>query len=195
MSKSEDRRKSIYYPPGGILVWLFIVLEVATFTMGLLTFAYQRMGNAQLFNTSRQMLDVSSGTVNTIVLLTSGFFMAEALAVFKKEGGSRRCNLLMLGTISLGGLFLLLKGIEYSSKLAKGIGLEHNQFFTYYWLLTGFHFLHVVVGLAILIGINLRIRAGHYNEKDCLDVESAAAFWHMCDVIWLMLFPVMYLLR
>jgi nitric oxide reductase NorE protein len=94
----------------------------------------------------------------------------------------------------LGGvLFLILKGFEYADKIDMGLTIGYNTFFTFYWMLTLFHVIHVVVGLIILISVHLGINKN--NSKTTVeDVEASAAFWHMCDLIWLLLFPIIYLL-
>ncbi len=94
----------------------------------------------------------------------------------------------------MGLLFLCIKGYEYFEKTAHGLTIDYDSFFTFYWLLTGFHFIHVLVALIILLFLARGIRKGRYSKDDYLDVESGAAFWHMCDLIWLLLFPVLYLM-
>ena len=92
----------------------------------------------------------------------------------------------------LGGfLFLALKSIEYYFKIEAGITIGYNTFFTYYWLLTLFHLVHVIVGLVILFVVS---RSLIKNKTNLEDFEASAAFWHMCDLIWLLLFPVIYLI-
>ena len=90
--------------------------------------------------------------------------------------------------------FLILKGIEFFDKLEHGYHLTYNSFFTFYWLLTGFHFIHVLVGIVILVVLAIYLRKGVYDKNNYFDVETGGAFWHMCDLIWLLLFPVLYLL-
>ena len=99
----------------------------------------------------------------------------------------------MLLTILFGIFFLLVKYFEYNSKIESGLTLNSNSFFTYYWLLTLFHVVHVVVGLVILGFFYFGIRKQEQSVQ-IEDVEAGAAFWHMCDLIWLLLFPVIYLL-
>ena len=92
-----------------------------------------------------------------------------------------------------GILFLILKTIEYDSKLDAGLVMSTNLFFTFYWMLTLFHVIHVIVGLIILTSVFF----GMIKENSTMqmeDVEASAAFWHMCDLIWLLLFPVIYLI-
>jgi nitric oxide reductase NorE protein len=184
--------KNIYYPPGGILMWIIIFLELITFGMALLAFVFYGSDQPELFHRSRLQLNTAFGAINTVFLLTSGFFMANAVHQFKENNRTKSSfyfKLTMLG----GTLFLILKGVEYYHKIEAGISLETNMFFTFYWLLTAFHLIHVIMGLVILIWTNHGMTK---KNSDTLteDVEACAAFWHMCDLIWLLLFPVLYLI-
>jgi nitric oxide reductase NorE protein len=190
----EINYKNIFYPPGGILIWMIILVEVLTFTIALIVFAFQRQDALSIFNNSQALLDKTLGTVNTIVLLTSGFFMAEALHKLKL-GNIDKSKFYLRITIILGIGFLLLKSYEYITKLNHGIGLSYNTFFTFYWMLTGFHFIHVLFGVLLLTYIYFRIKSGYYTNNNFLDVETSASFWHMCDLIWMLLFPTLYLLN
>lgn len=92
----------------------------------------------------------------------------------------------------LGGLlFLFLKSFEYYTKIENGITLDTNTFFSFYWMLTGFHIIHVLIGLVLLFITEKNISK---NKAELEDVEASAAFWHMCDIIWLLLFPIIYLI-
>ena len=112
---------------------------------------------------------------------------------FLKEKDVAKSRLFLKLTILGGVLFLTLKGFEYYDKIEAGITLSSNTFFTYYWMLTLFHVVHVVVGLIILGTVQYGIIKNPQKLK-MEDVEASAAFWHMCDLIWLLLFPVIYLI-
>ena len=184
----------IYEPPGGILIWMIIFVEIITFATVLSAFIYQRIQQPDMFNASQHLLNKTIGTINTIILLTSGYFMAESLRSLKKGNNSAALKKLLV-TIVLGGTFIALKSFEYSEKIQHGIGLEYNTFFTYYWLLTAFHLLHVLVGLILLGFFYFQIKKGLYSASNHEDVETGAAFWHMCDLIWMLIFPTLYLLH
>ncbi len=89
-----------------------------------------------------------------------------------------------------GVLFLILKSLEYSEKIEKGFVLGYDTFFNFYWLLTGFHVIHVIVGLVILFILHFSMKKPNVLVED---FEASATFWHMCDLIWLLLFPILYL--
>ena len=184
--------KNIFYPPGGILMWIIIYLELTTFGIALLFMAISANESPELFHESRQMLTVAYGAVNTIFLLSSGWCMAQSIHFFKAANYQKSrmfINLTILG----GLLFLLLKSIEYYEKIDAGLTIGFNLFFTYYWMLTLFHVVHVIVGLIILLSMrrSLLIKPKQLKQDD---FEAASTFWHMCDLIWLLLFPIIYLL-
>ena len=185
--------KKFFYPPGGILIWIVILVEVITFCAGIIAFAWQRNSSVEIFDKAQRSLQLEIGIVNTLLLLISGFFLAEAIR-FIKAGDTAKSQKWIGIAILFGIGFLVLKGIEYADKIQHGLDLTHNAFYTYYWLLTGFHFLHVVTGLVILSVLTLKMHRGIYHENNFFDIETGAAFWHMCDMIWLLLFPVLYLL-
>ncbi|KIC94252.1 cytochrome c oxidase subunit 3 [Flavihumibacter solisilvae] len=182
---------NFWYPPGGILVWMLIFLELATFGMGIIALIYCSKEDPALFHTSRLSLNKTFGAINTALLLTSGYFMASTINELRRNNRAKASFYLQL-TMLGGLLFMVLKGVEYSQKLNAGISINTNLFYTFYWMLTAFHGVHVAVGLVMLAVSWLRLR-----KKDAVidmeHMEAGAAFWHMCDLIWLLLFPALYL--
>ena len=171
--------------PGELVMWVLIISELAVFGVALLIFLVLRLGDPQGFAAAQDQLHRLSAGLNTVVLVTSGF--AAAMALRTAEAGQTAATRRWLGgAMVLGAVFLLLKGVEYGDALARGIGLETHVFFTFYWLLTLFHAAHVIAGIIILglVAINPRPDT----------VEAGAQFWHMVDLVWVMLFPVIYLL-
>ncbi len=190
MNNTIVNHKSIFYPPGGILIWIIIFLELITFGIALIAMVVSNNENPEIFHSSRLQLNTAIGTINTIFLITSGFFMAKSVSELKNQNikkSSLFLNLTMLG----GLLFLLLKSVEYYFKIEAGLTINYNTFFTYYWLLTLFHVVHVIVGLVILLVISRSLKKNKINLED---FEASASFWHMCDLIWLLLFPIIYLI-
>ena len=180
--------KNIYYPPGGILLWIIIFLELITFGVALIAMVISSKENPAIFHESRLLLNTAFGTINTVFLITSGFFMAVSVNYLKQKNTKKA--LLFLTFTMLGGLlFLILKSIEYSGKIEEGLTIGYNTFFTYYWMLTLFHVIHVIVGLVILGSVYVGLKK-ETSTTSIEDVEASAAFWHMCDLIWLLLFPI-----
>lgn len=187
---SPPAQPSLLEPPGGVLIWAVVLMELFTFGVALVIFTSAGREEPEVFLAGRQQLQPLFGIANTVFLLVSGYFMAAAMERYRRGGDSR--PLIRLGMIG-GCLFLILKGIEYSAKVRAGLTLGHDTFITWYWLLTAFHVLHVIVGLILLAVINHRLHpAAVPLEPE--DIEAGAVFWHMCDLIWLILFPVIYLL-
>jgi nitric oxide reductase NorE protein len=167
-------------------------LELFTFGVALIALVFYSKENPVLFHESRLQLNVTLGTINTVFLLTSGFCMAVTVHELKSNNKQRAQGYLLM-TMFFGFLFLILKSVEYNAKLDAGLTMGSNTFFTFYWMLTLFHVIHVIVGLVILISVYVGIKKENSSTK-MEDVEASAAFWHMCDLIWLLLFPVIYLI-
>ena len=190
MNKTAIDYKNVYYPPGGILMWIIIFLELITFGMALVAFVYYGAEEPEVFHQSKLQLNPTIGAINTLFLLTSGLFIANAVH-FYKEGNTKKTTLFFKLAMLGGLLFLFLKSFEYYTKIVNGITLDTNTFYTFYWMLTGFHIIHVLIGLVILFITERNISK---NKSELEDVEASATFWHMCDIIWLLLFPIIYLI-
>jgi nitric oxide reductase NorE protein len=150
------------------------------------SYAGARMLDLTAFTAAQAELDRVAGTVNTAVLLTSGLFAA--LAVEASEAGKRlQTRLLLGGAGALGVVFLGVKALEYSVELGRGHGLSEGGFFTLYFLITGFHAAHVVFGLVILAVVAV------LDAPE--NVETGCAFWHMVDLVWIVVFACLYLVR
>jgi len=184
--------KNIFYPPGGILIWIVIFLELITFGIAIIALALFSKDDPEGFHSSRLLLNPTFGAINTIFLLTSGYFMATSLKYFKTNNRSKASLFLKL-TILGGLLFIVLKSIEYYQKIEHGLDMDYSTYFNFYWLLTGFHVVHVLVGIVILIILYFGINKKE-SKTELEDFEASTAFWHMCDLIWLLLFPMLYLI-
>ncbi|PLW77496.1 cytochrome c oxidase subunit 3 family protein [Cohaesibacter celericrescens] len=172
--------------PGDPMMWVLIVSELLVFGAFFLSFAVSRVMEPDSFAQSQSLLDGVLGGINTIVLITSGFLCA--LALLALEGGKvAKTRMLLSAAIILGGIFCCIKILEYVDKYEQGIGVETNSFFTLFFLMTGFHFMHVLFGM-VLLGIGIW-RPRHAT------IETVCAFWHMVDLIWVLLYPLVYLAR
>ncbi len=172
--------------PGNPMIWLLIISELLIFGVGFVAFAVTFVRDPEMFRASQDTLNRLAGAINTMVLITSGAFAALAVRA-EAEGNTSRMRLFVALAIALGMVFLGVKWVEYSAELAAGHTIDTNTFFALYWLLTGFHALHVVLGIIILAVVAI------WHSLD--NLETGAAFWHMVDLIWVILFPVAYLLR
>ena len=172
--------------PGDLMMWVLIVSELLVFGAGLAAFLGVRMTDPAGFADAQSDLHRAAAGFNTLVLVTSGYMAALAVRA-AAAGLVARTRVLLVAASLLGVVFLAVKAVEYADELAQGIGTETHPFFMFYFLLTGFHAAHVVAGIVILglVGWRARPRA----------VEVGASFWHMVDLVWVLLFPVIYLMR
>jgi nitric oxide reductase NorE protein len=179
--------------PGDSGVWVFIFADMCAFALFFFLFAVGRMQQPQLYETSRAALDARLGLANTLVLLTSGAFMAQA-ARQARVGAWHRARLSLIVTLAVGLIFALSKAVEWTAKFEHGIGLTTNEFFTYYFVFTGIHFLHFLVGVAVLVVLIARCRAELPQAEKLRWVEAGGTYWHMVDLLWLVLFAMLYLM-
>lgn len=190
---SASPARETWEPPGGILIWTLVFLELVTFGAGFGVLMAQGREQVAAFEAGRALLNQPLALANTFILLTGGWCMANALIALRCN--RRRPALIwILSAIATGLFFLVLKGVEYAEKFQHGIGFGEDTFFTLYYALTGFHAVHVLVAVILLSFMALGIRSGRYHAADHFNVESSGIFWHMCDLIWLLLFPILYLL-
>lgn len=172
--------------PGELMMWVLIASELLVFGAGLLACLSVRITDPVRFAADQALLDQGAGALNTIVLVTSGLCAAVALRA-REDGRRRTARLWLLAAGSLGGIFLIVKAFEYGSKASAGIDIDTSPFFTFYYLLTGFHTLHVIAGLVVL-----GLVAWADSQRN---MEVAVAFWHLVDLVWVLLFPIIYVLR
>ena len=179
---------------GKIAIWLFLASEVMLFGALFASYLMMRLG-AQVWPRGDSILNVPLATVNTIVLISSSVTMVMAWASLKRHQFGR-FRLFMGGTVLLGFCFLIIKYIEYSHKFENGLFPRNNTFLAIYFTLTGLHGLHVIGGMAVnayLWGPGSKLRRRdpeHFKNR----VENAGLFWHFVDLVWIFLFPVLYLL-
>ena len=167
------------------MTWVLILSELAVFGAGLLAFLAMRPVDPTGLAEAQSHLHRTGAAANTLVLATSGWLAALALGA-AEAGQTRRLRLLLAPALLLGAVFLILKGREYADLFAQGIGTETHAFHAFSLLLTGFHAARVLAGMALLaiVGWLATPKA----------VEAAATFWRMVDLVWVLLFPVVYLL-
>ena len=189
-SVAPEQGATVVSVPG---VLIFIIADIIVFGMLFMGFMSERMGQLDLFNRSAAALNVQLGLLNTLILITSGMFVV--LAVDAARHGKTimtRRWLLVSMLVSIG--FGVTKLIEYRDKFAHGINMLSNDFFMFYFVLTGAHFAHFVAGM-ILLAV-LWFRAGREPIDGPLFgwIESGALYWHMVDLLWIVIFPMLYLL-
>ncbi len=174
-------------------MWFFILAELSVFAILILAFAVTQQLKPRLFAESRQLLDSSTGLAMTLSLLSAGLLAALAQERVRRAR-PRQGAALLLAALLVATVYLLLKLGEYWHLLGLGLGLEHDTFFTLYWILTGFHFLHVLLGMLIFAWLAQRCLGGRYGVDNPSGFESGVLYWHMVDLVWVLLFPLVYVL-
>ncbi|MDP3721943.1 MAG: cytochrome c oxidase subunit 3 [Candidatus Omnitrophota bacterium] len=178
-------------PNGKLGMWVFLASEVMFFTGLIGAYVVLRMGHPQ-WPGSEGHLSVPMGTLNTLILICSSTTIVLALAASAQHalGAVRRW---LLATVVLGSLFLVIKGFEYAAKFSHHIVPSTNVFWSCYFTLTGFHALHVIGGIVFNLWVlgwtarEERWRAQRHR------LEYAGLYWHFVDIVWIFLFPLLYL--
>lgn len=179
---------------GDLAVWLIILAELLAFAILFLSYAFARTRELALFNAAQSTLDLSLGGINTALLITGSWCVVRAIQAVKAQAQKAGVRWLLVALLC-GGAFVLIKLGEYSAKWDAGIDLSTNTFYMFYFLLTGFHFFHVLAAMVFLGILALKTWQGRYASDDCHALETGAAFWHMVDLLWIVLFPLLYVMR
>lgn len=178
--------------PGESAMWFFIVGDLLIFGAYFVAYMYYRGQNQELFLQSQQHLNQGIGVINTVILLTSSLFVA--LATEAARGLKTGYALRLMGIAFAFGLaFPIFKMIEWLPKISAGITPGENLFFMFYYLMTGMHLCHVVLGLVILAFVMRDMRVS--DSADIRFVETGGIYWHMVDLLWVILFALLYLMR
>lgn len=191
---SPDTLRRKHHTPGNIAVWIFIYAELTEFGFFFLAFLVAKLYFPEDFHQGPSQLNTLAGLLNTLVLLTSSFCVARAVQAIKR-GAQRRTVVWLLCTVGAGVTYCLIKAWEYRWNTAMGLTSRSNYFFATYYYLMFNHFLHVVVGTLTILGTALLTMLGHYTADSHDGLESAASYWHMIDLVWILLFPLVYVLR
>jgi nitric oxide reductase NorE protein len=197
-----DRVKSPRAPPavavrlqGETGVWVFIAGDLLIFALFFATYLYYHAGQRLLFAQSQHTLSQGIGILNTLLLLTSSWFVALGVQRIRTGQRNHSAVLVVLAILCAAG-FLTNKGIEWTQLILGGRTLSTNEFFMFFYMLTGIHALHVLIGIGVLAYVLVRIRGGTLSEgPDVTAIESGAVFWHLVDLLWIVLFALFYLVR
>ena len=188
MSTQVERRM-----PGEVGVWMFVFGDLALFGLFFGVYIQYRAMDPVTFSQSQDLLNVAYGAINTFFLLTSSWCVAVCVKAARANEIEQAQNFLKAG-FAFGLGFLVVKLVEYSEKISAGYWLDTNDFFMYYFAYTGIHFVHFIVGMLVLIFLMFRANAGFKGKDDVVLLESGATYWHMVDLLWIVLFPLLYLI-
>lgn len=186
--------KKVRRLPGVDGVWIFVGADIAFFGLLFVSFMLGRRDNLAVFEASRQTLDFNFGGINTLILLTSSWFVALAVNAARRDRSDLIARYLV-GALLSGLAFGVSKIIEYTREIGAGYSPLSNDFFMYYFTLTGIHFMHVLAGCVVIGVMLMRARSGAYTSQNHVGLEVGATYWHMVDLLWIMIFPLLYLLR
>ena len=187
-------------------MWVFLVTEILFFGGLFLAYTIYRWQNARAFAHASLHMDIALGTTNTAVLICSSLTMA--MAVHSAATGRRRLLIgFLIATMILGGVFLGIKAVEYTDHiqhhLFPGPGFRYpaggdargaSLFFSLYFAMTGLHALHMIIGLGILTTLLVMARRGRFSPEYSTPVEVSGLYWHFVDIVWIFLFPLLYLI-
>jgi nitric oxide reductase NorE protein len=173
-------------------MWVFVLGDMIIFAVYFIIFMVERTRERALFLSSQQHLYQTIGLINTLVLLTSSWCMARAVRAARSTEHERAMKLVM-GDGLCGIAFIVLKIIEWSLEISHGYTLPKNDFFTFYFMLTGVHLFHVIMGLVILAVVMRELRNPTLRRASI--IEAGATYWHMVDLLWIVLFALVYVMR
>jgi nitric oxide reductase NorE protein len=182
------------YPPGDLAMWIFILAELLVFAIFFASYAFARLNDVELFNHYQATLDRDLALINTLALITSSYFVVRGVTAVR-DGDNDLCARWLWAAVGMGAVFLLVKSVEFAHHLGAGVSMSTNSFYMFYLSLTFFHFLHVMLGMVILGAVAFKARQGAYSPVAHTGVESGASYWHMVDLVWLVLFPLVYVMR
>lgn len=190
----ENTASAKTYLPGDLAMWFFILAELTVFAIFFITFAVTRQIYPQMFIDGQVYLHPVAGAINTIALITSSLFVALSVQDIK-QGAEDTAKRYLLGALVMAAIYIVVKSWEYAQLVDSGIGLSTNSYFTLYFMITAFHYMHVLLGMVILAAIALKIQRGGYQGKSISGFEAGACYWHMVDLVWVILFPLIYVIK
>ena len=180
--------------PGEEGIWLFVFGDLMVFSLFFCIFLYYRGLNVDLFVSSQAHLNQVLGAINTVLMLSSSWFVAMAVNAARR-GLGRVTPMLLLLAVLCGAAFGFVKFLEYSEKIRAGITLTSNDFYMYYFTFTGIHMVHVLLGMGVLAFLARSVWTGSFDAGKIRNLESGASFWHLVDLLWIVLFALLYLIR
>jgi len=181
--------------PGEPGVWILLFGDLGVFTTLFAVYLGNRGAQPELFAESQATLNRALGATNTLVLLTSSLFVVSAVRALRQGTSRRYAPRLIAAAIFCGLCFIAIKAFEYHDKLSHGLYPSTNKFFMYYFVLTGLHLAHVIIGIIVLSVLYTLAKKPVFTPTHLAYVESGACFWHVVDLLWIVIFPLVFLIR
>ncbi len=178
--------------PGDLAMWFFILAELSVFAIFFIGFAVAEQLNVEMFRDAKAQLHPIAGLINTLALITSSFFVA--LSLKKIQTGLTKQTAIYLSIAQCFALiYIVVKLGEYQFLFDAGIDVETNTFFTLYFLITAFHLMHILLGMVILSYMTFKTLKNEI-QQNLSGFEAGASYWHMVDLLWIILFPLIYII-
>ena len=174
-------------------IWAFLATEVLLFGGLFTAYTVFRIGNPQMFHTEHLHLNRLFGAVNTVVLICSSMTVALGIAAIR-QGKQRMLKVCLLLTLLLAATFLGVKYAEYSEHFTNGQFPRTNNFFSLYYMMTGLHAIHVLAGMIALTTMLVMASREKFSAVYHTPVEITGLYWHFVDLVWIYLFPLLYLI-
>jgi nitric oxide reductase NorE protein len=191
---ARDRARPARHLPGEAGIWVLILGDLLVFAVFFATFLVHRARDVALYSASQSSMQLGFGLLDTGLMLTSSLFVALAVAD-ARDGRSSRAVKGLVAALACGIAFVVSKAFEWGAKVGAGITLNTSEFHTFYYMLTGIHLLHVLIGLAVLGYLVRRSRRADPGPGHVTALESGGVFWHLVDLLWVVLFALFYLVR
>lgn len=195
-------------------MWMFLITEILLFSGMFVAYTVYRSWHPEVFAHVSDLLDWRMGGFNTLVLLASSFTVALGIH-YAQKNDQKKLVLNLVLTLIFAFVFLVVKYFEYTGKFAHGVfpgaafdphGVANGhdyalynvpyaaQFFSIYFVMTGIHAFHVIVGIGVFVWITIRASKGEFSSEYYTPVELTGLYWHLVDIIWIFLFPLLYLI-
>jgi nitric oxide reductase NorE protein len=180
-------------PPGSEGLWTFLFMDMVIFLLLFVTFMGERLSHVALYSASQLRLNEFFGLANAIILLTSSWMVVEAVGA-ARAAIRAKCARFLGYALLLGAVFVINKIVEYTLKVRNGISPATNSFFSYYYFITFIHLLHVIAGMGFIAYFRKHAATQAGSADFRVSLENVGLFWHFVDVLWIFIFPMLYLM-
>jgi nitric oxide reductase NorE protein len=192
MTDLTDKNQRARFIPGQPDMWAFVLFETLVFTGYFGFYLFYRARSPELFLHSQAQLDLRIGVFNTLVLLLSSWSVARCVQSSRAGAYGAALRDVYI-TVSFAAIFLFFKVFEWARLVHMGNGFDSNDFFTYYYFLTGIHFVHLLIGFVVLGVVVYQLRGPARRSQEL--VETCATYWHTVDFLWVLIFALLYVVR
>ena len=180
--------------PGNMAIWVGIFSEMTEFAVMFIVYFIAKAHNPEIFAGGPLRLNTTAGVLNTLVLLTSSYFVVKALSAIRL-GQTKRCQRWLWLAVAAGTTYLAIKFFEYRWNTSQGLATDTDLFFTVYYYTTFNHLLHVGWGSGAILWAIMGVSMGGITRENHNGLEAVAVYWHMIDLAWIIIFPLLYVLR